>query len=344
MRIGANIGYLGTVGAAADELAFAREAEALGYDSIWVGEPYGHDAASVLAWFASATSRIRIGSAVLAMPGRTAAMTAQTAATLDFISGGRLVLGLGTSGPQVSEGWHGVPFRNQLQWTREYVDVVRMALRRERLRYDGERIRLPLPGGEGKALKLILRPPRESVPIYLGALGPRNLELCGEIADGWLPLWWAPEHAEEIARPLAESAARAGRTAADVAVCPSVMFRVDDDLDAARAVMRPAIALYVGGMGSRRRNFYKRLVASYGYEEVCDRIQELYLDGRQADAASLIPDELVDLICLCGPLDRVRDRLQAYRDAGVDTLIGIPAALAPEDRLEQLRRLAEAAG
>lgn len=209
-----------------------------------------------------------------------------------------------------------------------------MALRRERLEYEGETIRLPLPGGAGKPLKLMLEPPRAEVPIYLAALGPRNTELCAQIADGWIPLWYAPEHAPQLHAHLGD---------AGVEVCPMVPVRVDDDLDAARGLMRPMLALYVGGMGSRRRNFYKSLIAGYGYEEVADRVQELYLDGRKGEAAAELPDELVDLVCVCGSLDRVRDRLRAYSNAGVTEFMAIPVAMTAEDRLEQLRLLAEAA-
>lgn len=343
MRIGANVGYFGALAGVEDELRFAVEAERLGYHSLWVGEPYGNDAATVLAWFAGATSRITLGSGILAIPGRTPAMCGQTAATLDLISGGRLVLGLGASGPQVSEGWHGVPFARQLRRTREYVDIVRMVVRRDRVRYDGEAFRLPLPDGPGKPLKLILHPPRPEIPIHLAALGPRNLELCGEIADGWLPLWYAPEHAERLAAPLVAGAERAGRAPARVAVSPSVTFRVDDDLERARAFMRPGLALYVGGMGSREQNFYRALIGSYGYEELTLAVQDRYLGGDQAGAAAMLPDELVDLVCLCGPEERVAARLRDYAAAGVDEVIGIPVAIGAEDRLDQLRRLAAAA-
>ena len=343
MLLGANVGYFGMLGAVSEELRFARESERLGFDSLWVGEPYGNDAATVLAWFAGATSRIRLGSAILAIPGRTAAMTAQTAATLDAISGGRLILGLGTSGPQVSEGWHGVPFARQLTRTREYIDVARMALRREVVRYDGQTIQLPLPDGPGKALKLIMRPVRAEVPIYLAAMGPRNVRLCGEIADGWLPLWWAPEHAARLAQPLHEGREAAGRSRDSVAVVPNVMVRIDPDEQAARDLVRPMLALYVGGMGSREQNFYHRLIASYGYEDIATRVQDLYLDGHQREATALIPDDLIDLVCLCGSAARVADRLGAYAHAGADTLMAIPAATSHEDRLTQLRLLADAA-
>ncbi|MCW2622604.1 MAG: class F420-dependent oxidoreductase, partial [Frankiales bacterium] len=271
MKIGSNPGYWGTLGTPDDELVFAVESEKLGYDSIWVGEPYGHDAATVLAWYAGATTRIGLGSSVFAIPGRTAAMTAQTAATLDAISGGRFHLGLGTSGPQVSEGWHGVRFDKPLTRTREYVDVVRMALRRETVRYDGQSLRLPLPDSAGKALKLILKPLRPDIPVYLAALGPKNLQLCGEIADGWLPFWWSPEHADRVAAPLLAGLAAAGRERSDVAVVPNVFTRIDEDEAAARDVVRPVLALYLGGMGSAEENFYTRLIASYGFEDVARR-------------------------------------------------------------------------
>lgn len=343
MKLGVSPGYAFSLATPGQELEFAVEAERLGFDSLWVGEPYGHEAVSVLAWFAGATERIGLGSSILAMPGRSAAMTAQAAATLDLISGCRLTLGLGTSGPQVSEGWHGVPFAHQLQRTREYVDVVRMALRRETVRYDGTSITLPLAGGEGKPLKMIIRPPRADVPIYLASIGPRNTELCGEIADGWIPIWYAPEHAARLREPLATGAACAGRSIDGIAIAPMVYARIDDDdVDAARAALRPHLALYVGGMGSRRQNFYNALVRSYGFEDAAIRVQDLYLDGRKDEAAALLPDELVDMVCLCGSIERVADRLAAYADAGVDTVITMPAASSAEDRLVQLRLLARA--
>ena len=343
MHIGANMGYFGTGSGPEEEAGYAVLAERLGYRTVWVGEPYGNDAVSVLAFLAARTTTIRLGSAILAIPGRTAAMCGQSAATLDLLSGGRLVLGLGTSGPQVSEGWHGVPFARQLQRTREYVEVVRMVVARERLTYDGETITLPLPDGPGKPLKLILHPPRPRIPLFLAALGPRNLELCGEIADGWLPLWLAPEHMDALTGPLRAGAERAGRDPDELEVSASVIVRVDDDVERARALMRPALALYVGGMGSRQRNFYKELVAGYGYAALADAIQDRYLAGDRAGAADLVPDELVDLVCLCGDERRIGERLRAYAAAGVHEVAIMPAALGAEDKLEQLRRFAAAA-
>jgi F420-dependent oxidoreductase-like protein len=340
VRLGASPGYFGAFGDVAAELEFAREAERLGYDSVWVGEPYGNDAATVLAWFAGATTRIRLGAGIFAIPGRTPAMMGQTAATLDLISGGRLVVGLGTSGPQVSEGWHGVPFAKQLARTREYVEVVRKVVAGERLSYEGETITLPLPGGEGKPLKLILRPLRGEIPIYLAAIGPRNISLCGAIADGWLPFWFAPEHATSLLEPLHSGAEDAGRDPSEVEVCPTVFYRVDEDLERARDLMRPMLAVYVGGMGSRRSNFYNRLIAGYGYEGVAETVQSAYLAGRRDEAAAMLPRELIDMLCLCGAPDRIGERLSAFGEAGVDALIAVPMGVDPGDRLEQLRSLA----
>jgi len=342
VRLSANPGYWGTYATPAQELAFAVEAERLGFDAIWVGEPYGNDAATVLAWYAGATTRLRLGTAVLAIPGRTPAMTAQTAATLDALSGGRLLLGLGLSGPQVSEGWHGVRFDRPLTRTREYVDVVRLALRSERVRYDGATLQLPLPDSAGKPLKLILRPLRPEVPVYLAALGPQSVRLCGEVSDGWLPWFWSPEHADDLSLPLREGAARGGRDVAQIDVAPQVVVRVDEDERAARDAVRDVVALYVGGMGSKEQNFYHRLVSSYGFEAEAVEVQELYLSGRKAEAAARLSDELIDAVCLVGSMARVADRLQAYAKAGATTLVGIPWASTAEDRLAQLRLLAEA--
>src|SRR5205807_2688486 len=233
-----------------EQLELVREAEQLGYDSVWAAEAYGSDAATVLAWLAGQTEKINLGSAIFQMPARSPAMAAMTAATLDQISGGRFRLGLGPSGPQVSEGWHGVRFARQLQRTREYVEVVRKALARERLEYHGETIELPLPDGPGKALKLTIAPEQEHIPIYIAAIGPRNVTLVGEIADGWLPVFFSPEHVNEFRPLLEEGAARAGRTLDDsFDISPTVNVLVSDDIDAARAAMRPVPALYVGGRG-----------------------------------------------------------------------------------------------
>src|SRR5438128_9762750 len=231
MKLGVHIGYWGLGLSSEDQLHIVQEAERLGYDSVWTAEAYGSDAATVLGWLAGQTSRIRLGSGIFQMPARSAAMTAMTAATLDQISGGRMLLGIGSSGPQVAEGWHGQPFAKQLQRTREYVEILRKALARERLEYHGDTYELPIPDGPGKALKLMISPIQERIPIFIAAIGPKNTALTGEIADGWIPFMYAAEHAEEIRRPLEEGLARAGRTLDDIEIAPTVNVCIDDDID-----------------------------------------------------------------------------------------------------------------
>jgi F420-dependent oxidoreductase-like protein len=343
MKLGLNVGYWGLGLTAEQQLALVREAEALGYDSVWAAEAYGSDAATVLAWLAGRTERIGLGSAIFQMPGRSPAMTAMTAATLDQISGGRFRLGIGSSGPQVSEGWHGVRFARQLQRTREYVGVVRKALARERLEYHGETLELPLPDGPGKALKLTISPVQERIPIYIAAIGPRNVTLVGEIADGWLPIFFSPEHVAEFRPLLEEGAAKADRSLDGFDIAPTVNVLVDDDADAARDVMRPMLALYVGGMGSRERNFYNDLMRRYGFEQAAQQVQDLYLEGKKEEAGAALPAQLIDTVTLCGPRDAVRERLAVYRDAGVGTLSVSPMAFDFDARLGQLRTIAELA-
>jgi F420-dependent oxidoreductase-like protein len=344
MKLGVHIGYWGLGLTSQDQLAIVQEAERLGSDSVWTAEAYGSDAATVLGWLAGLTTTINLGAAIFQMPARSAAMTAMTAATIDQLSGGRMLLGVGSSGPQVSEGWHGVRFAHQLQRTREYVAVVRQALARERLEFHGETIDLPLPDGPGKALKLTIAPVQERMPIYLAAIGPKNTALAGEIADGWLPTLVAPEHMGALRENLEEGAARAGRSLDGFDIAPTVQLNISDDVEAAHDALRPFIALYVGGMGSRKQNFYNQLVQRYGFEDEARRIQDLYLDGRKDEAAAAIPGELIDQIALVGSREQVRDRLEAYRAAGVGTLGVSPFAFTREDRLAQLRTLAELAG
>src|SRR5919199_77058 len=292
MKLGLNVAYWGLGITPQDQLSMVREAESAGFDSVWAAEAYGSDAATVLAWLAAQTERIRIGSAIFQMPARTPAMTAMTAATLDELSGGRMILGIGPSGPQVAEGWHGQPFARQLQRTREYVEILRKALARERLEYDGEIYTLPLPDGPGKALKLTISPVQERIPIYLAAIGPNNTRLAGEVADGWMPFLFRPEEVGDFRQLLQEGAERAGRTLDDsFDIAPNVNVSVDDDIDRARDAMRPLIALYVGGMGSRERNFYNQLVQRYGFEDAARTVQDLYLAGRKDEAAAALPDE-----------------------------------------------------
>ena len=342
MRLGLHVGYWGLGLTPEDQLALVREAEAAGFDSVWAAEAYGSDAATVLAWLAAKTERIRIGAAIFQMPARSPAMTAMTAATLDHISHGRMLLGIGSSGPQVAEGWHGQRFARQLQRTREYVAVLRMALGRERVRFDGEAYTLPLPDGPGKALKLMISPVQERIPIYIAAIGPRNTELTGEIADGWIPTFFSPEHVGHFRELLEAGAARSGRAIdGSFDIAPTVNACIDDDLDRARDAMRPYLALYVGGMGSRKQNFYNALVRRYGFEEAAAEVQDLYLSGKKNEAAARLPSELIDTVSLCGPKERVAERLAAYREAGVGTLIVTPLAPTAETRAQTVRTLAE---
>src|SRR5436305_4844065 len=343
MRLGLHIGYWGLGLTADEQLKLVREAESLGFDSVWSAEAYGSDAATVLAWLASQTSTIRLGSAIFQMPGRSAAMTAMTAATLDQLSGGRMLLGIGSSGPQVAEGWHGQRFARQLQRTREYVAVVRMALARERVDFHGQTLELPLPDGPGKPLKLMISPVQDEIPIYLAAIGPKNTALAGEIADGWIPTFFSPEHVADFRALLDEGATRAGRSLEAFDIAPTVNVYVSDDLELARNLMRPVLSLYIGGMGSREQNFYNRLVQRYGFEAEATHIQDLYLSGQKEEAGAAIPDELIDMVSLCGPRDVVKDRLAAFRDAGVGTLMVTPMAFTADDRIAQLRAVAELA-
>ena len=346
MRLGLNLGYWGA-GNDAENLALAVEADRLGYAVCWAAEAYGSDAVTVLAWVAAQTRTIDVGSAVLQIPARTPAMTAMTAATLDTLSGGRFRLGLGLSGPQVSEGWHGVRFDRPLARTREYVDIVRTALRREAVAYQGRHYQLPLPDGPGKALRLIVHPVRPEIPIYLAAVGPKNLALTGEIADGWLAIFFSPEHAALSLDPIRSARAASGRGPASdplagFDVVASVPVSVADDVETAADPLRGYAALYVGGMGSREQNFYNALARRMGFDEAATAVQDLYLDHRPRDAAAAVPLEFIDATSLLGPWDRIRARLVAFADAGVTTLSVTPIGRDLDERLRLLRGLADA--
>jgi F420-dependent oxidoreductase-like protein len=303
-----------------------REVERLGFDSIWTAEAYGSDAVVPAAWIAAITSRIHVGTAIMQIAGRTPAMTAMTAMTLDALSGRRFRLGLGVSGPQVVEGWHGEPFGKPLRKTREYVDVVRAILRREKpVEYRGDYYQIPYAGsdatGLGKPLKSILHG-RAEMPIYLAAIGPKNVALAAEIADGWIPIFFSPERMPMF-REWLDAGFRAtpgkGRTGFDI--MPGASVKVGDDVAACRAALKPRVALYVGGMGARGQNFYNEIARRYGYDEAATKIQDLYLSGRKAEAEAAVPDALVDEVSLCGPRERIRERLSAWTSAGVTTLM-----------------------
>ncbi|HXG92318.1 MAG TPA: LLM class F420-dependent oxidoreductase [Blastocatellia bacterium] len=324
MRLGLNFGYWGA--GASDNVSVAQEAERLGYHSLWTAEAYGSDAVSPLVWLAAKTERINVGTAIMQMPARTPVMTAMTAATIDLLTGGRFLLGLGASGPQVVEGWHGVVYGKLLTRTREYVEIVRTILKREHpLEHHGEYYDIPVQGGTGlgKPLKLIIHPLRPDLPIYLAAIGPKNVALAAEIADGWLPVFFSPRRVSVFRQSLEEGFARRkdGKTINDFDIAPTVSIVMGTDVAACRMQVKPHLALYIGGMGARGKNFYNDLACRYGYEEAAARIQELYLSGRKNEAIAAVPDELVDEVALCGPRERIRDMLPAWREAGVTTLI-----------------------
>jgi F420-dependent oxidoreductase-like protein len=319
MRLGFYMGYAPPGTSPIETIRIAQEAERLGFDSAWAAEAWGTDCVTVLAWLGATTERIKLGSAIMQIPGRTPSNTAMTAATLDLLSEGRFLLGLGTSGPQVVEGWHGVAWGKPLRRTREYVEIVRSALRRETVEHHGEHYDIPYSGdgatGLGKPLKLILKPLRREVPIYLAALGPKNVALAAEIADGWLPIFFSPSRFRDVHGPSLADAPEGFEIAP---LCPVV---VGDDVQQCRDLLKPMLALYVGGMGARGKNFYNSLTQRYGYEEAAAKIQDLYLAGSKGEAAMTVPDELVDEIALVGPKERIAERLEAWREAGISTLI-----------------------
>ena len=340
MRLGLNLGYWG-MGNDADNLVLAQEADKLGYSTVWTAEAYGSDAATVLAFIAAQTEQIDIGSAVFQIPGRTPANTAMTAATLDTLSNGRFRLGLGVSGPQVSEGWHGVKFAKPLKRTREYHDIVSKALRRERLKYDGEFFTLPLPDGPGKALTLTVHPVREHIPMYLAAVGPKNLELAGELFDGWLALFFQPETAGDLLDTITRGRAKVDKTLDGFDITPTVPVVIGDDLEACAAPVSAYAALYIGGMGSREKNFYNALATRMGYGDAAKEIQDLYLAREYQAAAAAVPFEFIDKTSLIGPRDRIRDRLSAYASAGVTSLSIANYAGTIDERINTVRTMAE---
>jgi len=304
-----------------------READRLGYFATWTAEAYGSDSITPLAWVGAQTERIHLGTAIMQMPARTPAMTAMTAMTLDQLSGGRFLLGLGLSGPQVVEGWHGQPYGKPLGKTREYVHIVRNIFRRKApLQHDGAHYQIPYLGndasGLGKPLKSILHS-RPDIPIYLAAIGPKNVQLAAEIADGWLPIFFSPRHYPETYAASVEAGfAKAGnnKNSAAFDIAPSVSVIVGEDVAACRSMVKPMLALYIGGMGARGKNFYNDLACRYGYEAAAKTVQDLYLAGKKHEAAAAIPDALVDDVALCGPKDRIKERLDLWKNVPITTL------------------------
>jgi len=344
MRVGMMLGYAGGFSETVDELA---DFERAGLDIVFVPEAYSFDAVSQLGFIAARTTRLEIASGILPIYSRTPALTAMTAAGLDFVSGGRFTLGLGTSGPQVIEGWHGVPYDAPVGRTRELVEICRMVWRRDRLDYQGKHYTLPYDGGTGlgKPLKLINHPVRERIPIVIAALGPKNVALAAEVAEGWQPIFYFPEKAA-IAwdAPLAEGKARRDPALGTLDVIASAPLAIGDDVTGLRDLTRPVFALYIGGMGARGRNFYYDLACRFGYESEADTIQEAYLAGRKDEAAALVPADLVEKTALIGPAGYVAERLEAFRAAGVTTLNVTPLAATHAARLADIERVRALAG
>ena len=323
MRFGLNVGYSGA--RLAIDMNLVHEAERLGYGSVWTAEAYGSDAVTPAAWIAARTEKIHIGTGIMQIPARTPAMTAMTAMTLDGLSGGRFRLGLGVSGPQVVEGWHGQPFGKPLAKTREYVEIVRAIFKREKpVEFHGEYYEIPYKGadatGLGKPLRSILHG-RADLPIYLAAVGPKNVALAAEIADGWIPVFFSARRSAMFREWLAEGFKARGGTPARFDVMPMVSVVVGDDVGACRAAVKPRLALYVGGMGARGRNFYNDIARRYGYEDAAKRIQDLFLGGRKDEAAAAVPDALVDEVALCGPSSRIREQLAEWKSSAVTTIM-----------------------
>jgi F420-dependent oxidoreductase-like protein len=322
MRLGLNAGYSGS--RIAIDMDLVRLADDLGYYAIWSAEAYGSDAVTPLAWIAGQTKRIKLATGIMQMPARTPAMTAMTAMTLDQLSGGRFILGLGASGPQVVEGWHGVAYGKPLVRTREYIEIVRQIWAREKpLEFHGTHYDIPYRGkdasGLGKPLKSILH--GRPIPIYVAAIGPKSVAQCAEIADGWLPIFYSPFRAPKVYQAsLDEGFKKAGKTAADFDIAVTVTVIVGDDVQACLDRIKPNLALYIGGMGARGKNFYNDLACRYGFEAEAKEIQDLYLAGRKDEAAAKVPNALADEVALVGPPERIKDRLAAWKESPVGTL------------------------
>jgi F420-dependent oxidoreductase-like protein len=325
MRLGIMTGYSGAKIELPMEMI--QEADRMGAYAVWTAEAYGSDAVTTLAWIGAQTERIKLGTAIMQMPGRSPANTAMTAITLDQLSGGRMLLGLGLSGPQVAEGWHGQSYAKPLARTREYVTIVRAILAREApVTMEGEVYQIPYQGqdatGLGKPLKSIIHG-RPELPIYLASIGPKNVALTAEIADGWLPIFFSPRHYDSVYREYIEAGfakAGNGKSMDTFDIAPSVQVVVGDDVSACRDFLKPVLALYIGGMGARGKNFYTDLAKRYGYEEAAETIQNLFLDGKKSEAAAAVPDELVDDVSLCGPKERIAERLEIWKSAPITTL------------------------
>jgi F420-dependent oxidoreductase-like protein len=318
------------------------ELEKAGLDMVWVAEAYGFDAVSMMGYLAARTERVEIASGILPIYTRTPTLLAMTAAGVDYVSDGRCVLGMGASGPQVIEGWHGVPYDKPLARTREIIEICRKVWTRERVTHPGPLYPLPLPEGQGtglgKPLKMITHPKRDRIPIYVASLGPKNVEMTAEVADGWLPLFYLPEKARDVwGADLDAGAAKRADDLAPLEVVAGGLLAIGDDVGGVRDFARPMVALYVGGMGAKGRNFYNDLVKRYGFEAEAEAIQDLYLDGKKEEAAALVPEDLLEATSMCGPEGYVKERLAAYKASGVTVLNITPIGPDPVKLVEQVK-------
>src|SRR5918999_2332462 len=317
LKLGLNLGYWGIGPRGEEAIEIVRAAERAGFDSVWVAESYGSDVVSVLGWLAPQTETIKLGAAIMQVPARPPAAAAMAGATLDMLSGGRFIFGFGPSGPQVSEGWYGIPYEKPWGRTRECIEIVRAIVAREgKLEYRGEHHPLPIEGGtgQGKPLKLNFHPLRSEIPVFVGAIGRRSVEMAAEICDGWIPIFFSADAFEETwGEHLEAGFERGGRQRSDLEVSPSMSVAIDGDLDAARGAVKAALLLYLGGMGSRKTNFYVDLAHRFGFGEVADEVQRLFLDGQREEAYAAIPDEIVDVVALIGTEDEVAARLESFQ-------------------------------
>ena len=346
LKLGVNLGYWG-IGPAGDEaLEAVLAAEKLGYESIWVAESYGSDVVSILAWLAGQTKTVNLGAAILQVPARPPAAAAMAGATIDKLSGGRFLFGFGPSGPQVSEGWYGVPYAKPWGRTREYIEVVREIIAREGpVDHQGEHYQLPLPGGEGKPLKLNFHPERNQIPVFVGAIGRKSVEMAAEICDGWIPIFFSVDAFEQTwGEHLEAGFAKGGRQRSDLEVSPSLSVAIDGDLEAAKSVVKAGLVLYFGGMGSRKTNFYVDLAHRFGFGEVADEVQRRFQDGDRAGAFEAMPDEIVEATSLVGTEAEVAARVERFRGAGIDRLIVSPVHVEQAEQLHTLERLAAVSG
>ncbi len=348
LKLGLNLGYWGIGPRGEEAVEAVRAAEDAGFDSVWVAESYGSDAVSVLAWLAPQTERIKLGAAIMQVPARPPAAAAMAGATIDALSDGRFIFGFGPSGPQVSEGWYGVEYAKPWGRTREYIEVVRAIIAREGpLEHHGKHYRLPIEGGtgQGKALKLNFHPLRNEIPVFVGAIGRKSVEMAAEICDGWIPIFFSADAFEQTwGEHLEAGFAAGGRTRADLEISPSLQVAIDGDTETARNVVRTGLLLYLGGMGSRETNFYVDLTHRFGFGEVADEVQGLFLDDKRDEAFKAIPDELVDATSLVGPEPEVAARIEKLADAGVDRLICSPVHVDAGERLHTIERLAALTG